>query len=74
MSEIFDKAIARIKTLPAEEQDKAAHILNDYVESRQGTRLTEAQWAEVNRRRNDPHARLVSHEEAREFIKQLISK
>ncbi len=74
MSELFDQAIAKVKELPAEEQEGAAYALLDFLENRETVRLTEAQLAEVKRRRADPNAVLVSHEDARAFIKHLIAR
>lgn len=74
MSELLDQTIAKVKELPAEEQEAAAYALLDYLESRDTVRLTEAQLAEVKRRRTDPNAVLVSHEDAREFIRRLTAR
>lgn len=73
MSELFDQTIAKVKKLPADEQDAAAYALLDYLENRKSMRLTDEQLAEVRRRRSDPDARLVSHDEARAFIGRLVS-
>ncbi|WP_398479133.1 hypothetical protein [Tardiphaga sp.] len=74
MSDLFDQTIAKVKQLPAAEQDAAAYLLIDYLETKRGTLLTDEQLAEVRRRRSDPNAVWVSHEEARQFIDRLISR
>jgi hypothetical protein len=48
-------------------------VLLDYVKHLHDMRLTDAQVAEVRRRRTDPNRRLVSHAEARERIARLGS-
>ncbi len=72
MSELFDQTIAKVKKLSADEQEAAAHVLIDYLETKRGTLLTEEQLAEVRRRRSDPNAVWVSNEEARQFITGLL--
>lgn len=74
MSELFDQAIAKVKELSADEQEAAAHVLIEYLETKRGTLLTVEQLAEVRRRRADPKAVRVSHEEARQFIDRLVSR
>lgn len=74
MSDLFDQTIAKVKALPADEQEAAAHVLIDYLETKRGTLLTVEQLAEVRRRRADPNAVRVSHEEARQFIDRLMSR
>ncbi len=74
MSELLDQAIAKVRALPVAEQDAAAYALIDYLETRRETRLSDEQLAEVRRRRADPNAVRVSHEEARLFIDRLISQ
>lgn len=74
MSELFDQTIAKVKKLPAEEQEAVAHVLIDFLDSRERPRLTKEQLAEVKRRRTDPNAVLVSHEDARAFIQKLIAR
>lgn len=56
-----------------DEQDAAAGALLDYVKHMREVRLTEAEIAEVHRRRADPDRKLVSHAEARERISRLGS-
>lgn len=56
-----------------DEQDAAAGALLDYVKHMREVRLTEAEIAEVRRRRADPDRKLVSHAEARERISRLVA-
>lgn len=65
MSELFDQTIAKVKELPAEEQDRAAFALIDYLDSRHDFQLSDEQLAEISRRIADPNRTFVSYEEAR---------
>jgi hypothetical protein len=47
--------------------------LLDYVKHMRDMRLTDAQVAEVRRRRTDPNRKLLSHAEAQERIRRLGS-
>jgi hypothetical protein len=65
--------LRQVEQLSEAEQDAAAGALLDYVKHMSGMRLTDAQVAEVRRRRADPNRKLLSHEEARERIARLGS-
>lgn len=65
MSELFDQTIAKVKKLPADEQDAAAYALLDYLDHRDEVQLTQDQLAEVRRRIADPNRTFVSYEDAR---------
>lgn len=71
MTKLLEEAIRQIEQLPEAEQDAAAGALLDYVRHLRDLRLTDAQVAEVRRRRADPNRRLVSLEDARERIARL---
>lgn len=71
MTELFRQVIREIERLPASEQDAAAGVLMDYLAHRNDVRLTDAQLAEVRRRRADPDCRIVSHADARERLRRL---
>jgi hypothetical protein len=71
LTKLLEQALRQIEQLPEGEQDAAA--LLDYVKHMRDMRLTDAQVAEVRRRRADPDRRLVSHAEARERIARLGS-
>ncbi|RAI43146.1 hypothetical protein [Rhodoplanes roseus] len=71
MSELLQKVIKEIERLPPGEQDAAAGALIDDMAHRDDVRLSDAQFAEVRRRRADPAPRMVSHAEARERIGRL---
>jgi len=73
MTRLLEQALRQIEHLAEHEQDAAAGALLDYVKHMREMRLTEAQIAEVRRRRADPDRRLVSHAEARERISRLGS-
>jgi hypothetical protein len=73
MTKLLEQALRQIEQLPEAEQDAAAGALLDYVKHMRDMRLTEAQVAEVRRRRADPNRKLVSHAEARERIARLGS-
>ena len=73
MTKLLEQALRQVEQLPEGEQDAAAGVLLDYVTHMHDTRLTEAQIAEVRRRRADPNRNLLSHAEARERIGRLGS-
>lgn len=68
MTKLLEQALRQIEQLPDADQDAAASALIDYVKHMRDMRLTEAQVAEVRRRRANPERKLVSLEEARERI------
>ena len=71
MRKLLEQALRQIEQLTEGEQDAAAGALLDYVKHMRDIRLTEAQIAEIRRRRADPNRKLVSHAEARERITRL---
>jgi hypothetical protein len=71
---LLEQALRQIEQLPEHEQDAAAGALLDYIKQMRDMRLTDAQVAEVRRRRTDPNRRLVSHAEARERIVRLANQ
>jgi hypothetical protein len=72
MTKLLEQALRQIEQLPEGDQDAAGALL-DYIKHMRDLRLTDAQVAEVRRRRADPNRRLVSHAEARERIARLGS-
>jgi hypothetical protein len=73
MTKLLEQALRQIESLTEAEQDAAAGALLDYVKHMRDVRLTEAQIAEVRRRRADPGRKLVSQAEARDRITRLGS-
>uniref|UniRef100_Q07RB6 Uncharacterized protein n=1 Tax=Rhodopseudomonas palustris (strain BisA53) TaxID=316055 RepID=Q07RB6_RHOP5 len=71
MTKLLEQALRQIEQLPDADQDAAAGALLDYVKHMRDMRLTEAQVAEVRRRRANPERKLVSLEDARERIARL---
>jgi hypothetical protein len=71
MTKLLQQALREVERLPAEDQDAAAGALFDYLAHRSDMRLSEAQLAEVRRRRANPMRSYVSHEEAGERIRRL---
>jgi hypothetical protein len=65
MSKLFEQTIAKVKQLPADDQDAAAFVLIDYLEHRRDYQLADEQLEEVRRRIADPNPTFVSYEEAR---------
>lgn len=65
MSDLLDKAIAKVRQLPADEQEAAAFALMDYLDHRHAFRLTDEQLAEVDRRIADSDRKFVSYQDAR---------
>ena len=68
MTKLLEQAVQQVEQLPDREQDAAAGALLDYVKHMRDLRLTDAQIAEVRRRRANPDRKLVSHAEARARI------
>ncbi|QDM17509.1 hypothetical protein FNL55_17305 [Tardiphaga sp. vice352] len=73
MSKLLEEALIEVRKLPPSEQDGAAGALIHYLASRHNSLLSDDQLAEVRRRRSDPDQVLVSNEQAREFIRRLVS-
>jgi hypothetical protein len=71
MTKLLEQAVRQVEQLPEGEQDAAAGALLDYVKHMRDMRLTDAQVAEVRRRRADPHRKFLSHAEALERIGRL---
>ncbi len=73
MTKLLRDAISRVEQLPDGEQDAAAAAMLDYLAHKQDLRVSDADLAEIRRRRADPNRKLVSHDEARERIKRLVA-
>ena len=73
MTKLLEQALREIERLPESEQDAAAGALFDYLKHMHSVQLTDAQVAEVRRRRADPNRVFVSHADARERIGRLGS-
>jgi hypothetical protein len=73
MTKLLEQALRQIEQLPEPDQDAAAGALLDYLKHMHDVQLTDAQVAEVRRRRSDPDRVLVSQAEARERIRRLGS-
>lgn len=71
MTKLLEQALRQIEQLSDADQDAAAGALIDYIKHMQDMRLTEAQVAEVRRRRANPDRKLVSLEDARARIARL---
>jgi predicted nucleic acid-binding protein len=71
MTKLLRDTIKQVEQLPDGEQDAAAVAMLDYLAHRRDLRVSDAQIAEIRRRRADPNRKLVSHDEARARIKRL---
>jgi len=71
MTKLLEQALRQVEQLPANDQDAAAAAMIDYLAHRDDMRLSDAQLAEVRRRRADPDRKLVSHAEAKERLSRL---
>jgi len=71
MTKLLEQALREIERLSPDEQDAAGAALIDYLAHRNDMRLTEAQLAEVRRRRADSNRKLVSHADAKERLSRL---
>ena len=73
MTKLLEQALRQLEQLPDGDQDAAAGALLDYLKHMRDVQLTDAQVAEVRRRRANPDRVLVPHGEARERIRRLGS-
>jgi hypothetical protein len=71
MTKLLRDAISQVEKLPDSEQDAAATAMLDYLAHKNDLRVSDADLAEIRRRRADLNRKLVSHEEARARIKRL---
>ena len=72
MTTLLDKAIARARALPEDEQDAVAGAVMDYLDTSRQLRLTDEQVAEVVRRRGlDKSAYLPLDEARARLLKRL---
>ena len=67
MTELLEKAIAKLQDLPSDLQDEAAELLLDMVERRTAVQLSPEQAQEVARRLEAP-AGHATHEEVADFF------
>lgn len=73
MTKLLEDAIRQVENLPDNEQDAAAGALLDYVKHMRNMQLTDAQVAEVRRRRANPNRKLLSRDEARARVDRFGS-
>ena len=74
MTARLERAIAKLRRLPADRQDEAADLLLSVVEDDSDTpRLTPQQIAEVERRLGEP-PRYAPHDEVRAFFQQKAAE
>jgi hypothetical protein len=71
MTKLLEQALRQVEQLSASDQDAAGAALIDYLAHRDDMRLSDAQLAEIRRRRADPDRKLVSHAEAKERLGRL---
>jgi hypothetical protein len=71
MTKLLEQALRQVEQLSEGDQDAAGAALIDYLAHRDDQRLSDAQLAEVRRRRADPDRKLVSHAEAKERLGRL---
>lgn len=71
MTKLLEQALRQVEKLSASEQDAAGAALIDYLAHRDDMRLSDAQLAEVRRRRADPRRQLLSRDEAKERLDRL---
>ena len=69
MTELLEKAIARLRSLPKERQEDAAELIMSLVEhDSRSLQLTDAQAADVERRMREPSG-FASHAEVEAFFR-----
>ena len=67
MTELLERAIAKLQTLPGDRQDEAAHMLLSLMDRPTAVQLTREQTQEVARRL-DVSPRYSTHEEVAAFF------
>jgi hypothetical protein len=71
MTKLLEQALRQVEQLSESDQDAAGAALIDYLAHRDDMRLSDAQLAEVRRRRADPDRKLVPHADAKERLGRL---
>ena len=71
MTKLLEQALRQVERLSENEQDAAGAALIDYLAHRDAVQLSDAQLAEVRKRRADADRKLVSHTEAKERLGRL---
>lgn len=71
MTKLLEQALRQVERLSENEQDAAGAALIDYLAHRDDMHLSDAQLAEVRKRRADADRKLVSHAEAKERLGRL---
>lgn len=67
----IDEAWQALKALPQAEQERLAEVILEAATQPGDLKLSDAQIAEIERRRNDPNAQFLSLEEFRERVGKL---
>ena len=67
MTELLERAIAKLQDLPSDLQDEAAEVLLNVIEKRMNLQLTREQAQEVARRLETP-AGFATHKEVAAFF------
>lgn len=70
MTELLERAIAKLQTLPGDRQDEAAQMLLSLVDGPPAVQLTAEQAQEVARRLDAPAPRYSTHDEVTAFFGQ----
>ena len=68
MTDLLEKAIAKLQTLPGDRQDEAAQVLLSLVDGPPAVRLTTGQAQEVAHRLDTLAPRYSTHEEVAAFF------
>ena len=68
MTELLERAIAKLQTLPGDRQDEAAEMLLSLVDGPPAVQLTTEQAEEVARRLDTPAPSYSTHEEVAAFF------
>lgn len=68
MTELLERAIAKLQTLPGDRQDEPAQMLLSLVDGPPAVQLTTEQAQEVARRLDAPAPRYSTHEEVAAFF------
>lgn len=69
MTELLERAIAKLQTLPGDRQDEAAQMLLSLVDESPAVQLTTEQAQEVARRLDAPAPRYSTHEEVAAYFR-----
>ena len=72
MTKLMTQVLSKIQKLPVSDQDGAAELLRDYIATvEQDVQLTDAQLAEVRRRRAEKNPKIITLKQLDNRLRRL---